>query len=205
MKCSCEQAILDLTGSLLQACNTNLNSAALFLDLSKVFDTLNHEVLLAKLERYEIRGVVNKWFGSYLNQWSLVAKIPTGEGNTTYSKPFHISYGTAQGSCLGPLLFILFCNDIKYLPIFGKLILFANDTTLINHQRNKKFLDFAMIHDLELMIDWFKANQLSLNLSKSVLLYFWEKRNQAQLTVGDIEIPISNSTKFLGIYIDHEL
>ena len=176
-KCSCEQAILDLTGSILQACNTNLNSAALFLDLSKAFDTLNHEVLLAKLERYGIRGIVNKWFGSYLNQQLLVAKILTGEGKTTYSEPFHISYGTAQGLCLGPLLFILFCNDIKYLPIFGKLILFADDTTLINHHRNKKFLDFAMIHDLELKIDWFKANQLSLNLSKSVLLYFWEKRN----------------------------
>ena len=60
-----------------------------------------------------------------------------------------------------------------------------------------------MIHDLELMIDWFKANQLSLNLSKSVLLYLWEKRNQTRLTVGDIEIPIS--TKFLGVHIDNEL
>ena len=152
-----------------------------------------------------IRGIVNKWFGSYVNQRSLVAKIPTGEGKTIYSELFHISYGTAQGSCLGPLLFILFCNDIKYLPIFRKLILFADDTTLINHHRNKKFLNFTMIHDLKLIIDWFKASQLSLNLSKSVLLYFWEKRNQRQLTVGDIEIPISNSTKFLGIYIDHKL
>ena len=80
MKCSCEQAILDLTGSILQAHNTNLNSAALFLDLSKASDTLNHEVLLAKLERYRIRGTVNKWFGSYLNQWSLVTKILTGGG-----------------------------------------------------------------------------------------------------------------------------
>ena len=166
---------MDLTGSILQACNTNLNSAALFLDLSNAFVTLNHEVLLAKLERYGIRGTVNKWFGSYLIQWSLVAKILTGGGKTTYSELFHISYGTAQGLCLGPLLFVLFCNDIKYLPIFRKLILFADDTTLINHHRNKKLLYFAMIHDLEIMIGWLKANQLSLNLSKSVLIYFWEK------------------------------
>ena len=138
-KCSCEQAILDLTGSILQAHNANLNSAALFLDLSKAFDTLNHEVLLAKLERYRIRGIVNKWFGNYLNQQSLVAKVPTGEGKTTYSEPFHISYGTAQGLCLGSLLFILFCSDIKYLPIFGKLILFADDTTLINHHSKIRF------------------------------------------------------------------
>ena len=62
-----------------------------------------------------------------------------------------------------------------------------------------------MIHDLEIMIGWFKANQLSLNLSKSVLIYFWEKRNQTQPTVDDIEIPISDSTKFLGVHIDNEL
>ena len=126
-------------------------------------------------------------------------------GKTTYSELFHITYGTAQGSCLGPLLFILFCNDMKYLPIFGKLIIFADDTTLINQHRNKKFLNFVMIHDLEIMIDWFRANQLSLDLSKSVLLYFWEKGNQTQLTVGDIEILISDSTKFLGVHIDNEL
>ena len=108
MKHSCEQAILDLTGSILQVRNANFICAALFLDLSKAFDTLNHEVLLAKWERYRIRGIVNKWFDSYLNQQLLVAKIPTGEGKTTYSELFHISYGTAQGSCLGPLLLYSF-------------------------------------------------------------------------------------------------
>ena len=62
-----------------------------------------------------------------------------------------------------------------------------------------------MIHDLEIMNDWFKANQLSLNLPKSVLIYFWERRNQTRLTAGNIEIPISDSTKFLGVHIDNKL
>ena len=107
MKCSCEQAILDLTGSILQAHNANLNSAALFLDLSKAFDTLNHEVLLAKLERYGIRGTVNKWFGSYLNQQSLVAKIPTGGGKTTYSEPFILAMLQPRVRALDP--YYLYC------------------------------------------------------------------------------------------------
>ena len=205
MKCSCEQAILDLTGNLLQAHNANLKSSALFLDLSKAFNTLNHEVLLSKLDKYGIRGITNKWFCSYLSQRSLVAKIPTGKGKNTYSEPFHITYGMAQGSCLGPLLFILFCNDIQFLPLFGKLILFADNTTLINHHKNKKFLDFAMVNDLEILIECFKANQLSLNLSKSVLMYFWETRDQTQLVVNNVKIPIFDSTKFLGVYIDKEL
>ena len=120
-KRSCEQAILDLTGNVLQAHDANLKSTALFLDLSKAFDTLNHEVLLSKLDQHGIRGITNKWFSSYLSQRSLVAKIPISECKMTYSEPFHVTYGTAQGSCLGPLLFILFCNDIKLLPLFWEV------------------------------------------------------------------------------------
>ena len=76
---------------------------------------------------------------------------------------------------------------------------------LINHHKNKKFLDFATIHDLKILIEWFKANQVSLNLLKSVLMYFWEARDQTQLVVNDVEIPILDSIKFLGVYIDNEL
>ena len=201
----CEQAILDLTCNLLQALNANLKSTALFLDLSKAFGTLYHEVLLSKLDQYGIGGIMNKWFSSYLSQRSLVAKIPTSECKMTYSEPFDVTYGTVQGSCLEPLLFILFCNIMKLLPIFGKLILFTEDTTLINHHKNKKFLDFATAHDLEILMEWFKANQLSLNLSKSVLMYFWESKDHTPLVVNNIEIPTSNSTKFLEVYIDKEL
>ena len=162
-------------------------------------------MLLSKLDQYGIRGITNKWFSSYLSQRSLVAKVPTSECKMTYSEPFHITYGTAQGSCLGPLLFILFCNGIKLLPLFGKLILFADDTTLINHHKNKKILDFAMAHDLEILMEWYKANQLSLDLSKSVFMYFWESKDHTQLVVNNIEIPISDSMKFLGVHIDKEL
>ena len=144
-----------------------------FLDLSKAFDTLNHDILLKKLECYGVIGIVNDWFKSYLEGRTLVAKINTCKEIITKSTSFHITYGTAQGSCLGPLLFIMFSNDIHLLPIYGHLILFADDTTLINHHQNPRFLDYATQHDMAVLHDWFKANQLSLNLTKSVLMKFW--------------------------------
>ena len=79
----------------------------------------------------------------------------------------------AQGSCLRPLLFVIFCNDIHHLELFGKLILFADDTTLINTDKSKKYLEFQMQHDMAKLIDWFMVNKLSLNPSKTVLIRFW--------------------------------
>ena len=151
-KRSCNQAITELTGRLLQAKEQSLHSAAIFLDLSKAFDTLNHEVLLAKLHRYGIRGIANDWFRHYLTDETLRAKVPVNSNHVSYSDCFDITYGTAQGSCLGPLLFILFCNDIQYLPLYGHLILFADDTTLLSSQRTINFLKYTLQHDMDLLI-----------------------------------------------------
>ena len=122
----------------------NMHSAALFLDLSKAFDTLNHKVLLMKLERYDIHGICNSWFRDYLSNRKLRAKIQTSDNNVVKSSSFDITYGTAQGSCLRPLLFILFTNDVYLLPTFSKIILFTDDTTLLNSCNNIHFLKYDM-------------------------------------------------------------
>ena len=122
---SWEHAIAELIGRLLQAKEQDQHSAAIFLDLLKAFDTLNHEVLLMKLECYGKRDTAHKWFESYLHNRSLVAKVTTSTNNTTYSDSYDISYGTAQGNCLGPLL--IFCNDVHRLPLYGHIILFADN------------------------------------------------------------------------------
>ena len=105
-KHSCEQAIAELVGYILQSKNQNEHSASVFLDLLKAFDTLDHQILLSKLSRYGIRGTALEWFGSYLQNRSLIAKISTSPNNVTKSDKYDTTYGTAQGSCLGPLLFI---------------------------------------------------------------------------------------------------
>ena len=116
-KRSCKQAVMELVSRLLQAKDAKKHRTGIFLDLSKAFDTLNHEVLIKKLDRYGIRGDVLNWFISYLSERTLIAKVSTKPNSITYSEPYNIEYGTAQGSCLGPLLLILFCNDIKFLPL----------------------------------------------------------------------------------------
>ena len=150
---SCGQAIAELTGKLLQAKEARLNSASVFLDLSKAFGTLDHQVMIQKLERYGIRGTANTWCASYLHNRPLTAKMTTKPGEVTYSTAFIITYGTAQGSCLDPLLFIIFCNNVQLLPLYGSLILFADDSTLTNSHCSKKFLQYAITHNMGLLMD----------------------------------------------------
>ena len=129
-----------------------MHSAAMFLDLSKAFDTLDHSILLKKLDLYGLRGVCNDWFRDYLRDRKLVCRLTTNTG-ITRSGIFDITYGTVQGSCLGPLLFILFCNYIQLLPTYLKIILFADDTTLLYSHKNLKFLKYALEHDMVLLSD----------------------------------------------------
>ena len=111
-KRSCEHAIMEMVAHVLQAKNEGKHSVGVSLDLSKAFDTLDHPVLIAKLERYGIRGNMLDWFKSYLSGRSLVAKITNSTNVTTCSEKYDVTFSTVQGSCLGSLLFVIFCNDI---------------------------------------------------------------------------------------------
>ena len=102
----------------------------------------------------------------------MVTKIQNNNNKITHSEKFEITYRTAQGSCLGLLLFVLFVNDIYLLPLLGKLILFADNTTLLESHRKKNYLNFALEHNFLHLIDWFKANKLSLNISKTVAMEY---------------------------------
>ena len=204
-KCSCEQVITELVGYVLQSKNHNKQSTSIYLDLSKAFDTLDHNIFLTKLDSYGIRGIANSWFKSYLKDRSLIAKVTTGLNQTIKSDRFNITYGTAQGSCLGPLLFIIFVNDIHLLPLYSKIILFTDNTTIFNSHLSSKYLQFMMGHDHYLMVDWFNANKLSLNLSKTVAMRFWTSTNKFELKIENFVIPLVESTKFLGVHIDNQL
>ena len=202
---SCKHAILELTGHILQAKNNGEQTACVFLDLNEAFDMLDHHILLSKLEKYGIRGIPLKWFKSYLDGRSLVAKIQTSPNIIAYSDKFDISFGTAQGSCLGPLLFLIFINDVHYLDLYSKLILFADDTTLFNSQKCTRYLQYTIDHDLNMLLNWFKANKLSLNLQKTVMMWFGKTSNSVKIKMDDLTIPTVKYTKFLVVYLDDEL
>ena len=101
--------------------------------------------------------------------------------------------------------FLYFFNDIHNLPLYGKLILFVDDTTLINHHRHRGFLSYCLTHDMELLNDWFKAYQLSLNMAKTVAMSFWDDKKNVQIILEGRTIPLVETTKFLGITLDDNL
>ena len=172
--------------------------------MSKAFDTLDHSILLQKLERYGIRGTAQDWFSSYLSGRQLVAKVTAGPSQTVKLDSYEVIYGAAQGSCLGPLLFIIFMNDLTQLPLYSNIILFANDTTVFNSHKSEKFLKYTLEHDLNIMSDWFKANKLSLNLDKTVGIKLWDNSN-FMLHTNNMSIEMTDHTKFLGMFIDYKL
>ena len=204
-KRSCEQAICELTGYVLQSKNRSEHSASVYLDLSKAFDTLDHSILLQKLDCYGIRGVAKDWIEDYLRNWSLVTKITTCPNKITKSDAFNVTCGAAQGSCLGPLLFIIFVNDIHLLPLYSKVILFADDTTIFNSHKIKRYLQYMRDTDLQLLQSWFNANKLSLNVEKTVAMKFWDDKEDFHVSVNGRKIPLVRSTKFLRVYIDNML
>ena len=199
-KHSCEHAVTELIGEICKGLENSKETLALFIDLSKAFDTINHDILFKKLERYGIRGVVLKWFKSYLKDRNIRAKCNcSGSSHITYSKEFKVNTGTPQGSCLGPLIFLIFCNDLYLNLKLCNGILFADDTTIYKSHENRNYLMWCVKHDLEILSDWFKANHLRLNSSKSVGILFSGKKSSSppDIEFNGVKLKIVNTIKKL--------
>ena len=206
---SCDNAVCDVVSHLVKNLEASETSVALFLDLSKAFDTLDHDLLLHKMERYGLRGVVLDWFRSYLHDRKLRVKCkPTSSGQIETSAEFPIKYGTPQGSCLGPLLFLIFCNDLCLNLSYLHCVQFADDTTLLLGHKNHRYLKYCVESDLAIVQDWFNANKLTLNINKSTFMIFspnHTKTCELEITLNGITLPRTNNTKFLGTWIDEKL
>ena len=206
-KHSCEHAIAELVGNIVKGKEKNEHTIAIFLDLSKAFDTQEHETLFRKLEIYGIRGVALNWFSSYLSNRSMHAKCNIN-CSTHLSHYKDITFGTPQGSCLGPLLFLIFCNDLYYNLELTHCILFTDDTTIYNSHKDIKYLKWTIEHDLAILNDWFKANKLTLNTNKTVGMLFKSKSLKhvpSELKIDSDSIRFGQNVKFLGVWIDQDL
>ena len=126
-------ALIEIIENIRQSLDNKEFTMGLYLDLSKAFDTVNHEILLNKLEHYGVRGYVNKWFKSYLTNRKQFVQV-----NNTNSKLLEISIGIPQGSALVPLLFLIYMNDISTSIIdqSAKLMLFSDDTNIFLSGKN---------------------------------------------------------------------
>ena len=207
-KHSCEHAVGQLIGTILKNLENNKTTISVLLDLSKAFDTIEHSIMLKKLELYGVRGLPLQWFNSYLSNRVMQVKCRTAcSSEVTVSENFPIEYGTPQGSCLGPLIFLIFVNDMSLHISDVELVQFADDTTLIFGHRNHHYLKYCIERELEHLQDWFYANKLTLNVDKSVYMLF-EKNNincDMGIFVCNKEIPCCTSAKFLGTWLDDKL
>ena len=207
-KHSCEHAVQELLGNVLKAQENKKITAAIFLDLSKAFDSLEHDVLIQKLELYGIRGRILDWFQCYLSNRKMRVKSLNNNGSYDFSDLYDVNFSVPQGSCLGPLLFLVFCNDLPLNLTFCNAILFADDTTLYISHSNLRYLQWCICEELKQLSDWFMANKLTLNLGKSCCIIFGAGKRTLEtfeLKIENVEIPIFDDCKYLGVWIDKSL
>lgn len=202
--CSTLIAITELVDSIIDEVDNKNIVGALFLDLKKAFDTLNHSILLQKMERYGIRGIANRIIQSYLTNRMQYVVV---NGFKSYLNPIKI--GVPQGSNIGPLLFLSFINDLGNLTLRGTSRLFADDTAIFYPGNDTVTIVRDMEFDLSRLADYFSKNLLSLNLNKTKYMYFHSPRKKIAINpdpkIENITIEKVKCFKYLGILLDSTL
>ena len=201
-KHSTSHAILNFINHVATAIDDHLHTIGIFLDLSKAFDTIDHEILLHKLSHYGIRGTALDWFSSYLSGRQQFVSI--NGHNSNYNK---IACGVPQGSLLGPLLFILYINDFQNSSDVLSFILFADDTSVFLSHKNPVTLLDTINTELKFIYEWICCNKLSLNVQKTQCMLFSNSISSlpGNISLDNTLINLADSTKFLGLIIDNKL
>lgn len=204
---STELAALEILDRIVCAMDSNEIPINIYLDLSKAFDTLDHQILLNKFKYYGVQNMSLNLLNSYLcNRQQYVVF------NDVYSDFKPISTGVPQGSILGPLFFIIYLNDLSRVCNMFKPVIYADDTTLFAVLEvfgiNTQELEQNINYELQLITTWFKANRLSINARKTKAMLF----HNPQRKVNNISIQLDGSTvefvqefNYLGIFFDVKL
>ena len=202
-KHSSYMALITLVDHLSEALEKGDTVIGLFLDFSKAFDTVDHDILLLKLNHYGIRGPILDWFNDYLcNRRQYVTY------NGVSSQSSWVKCGVPQGSILGPLLFLIYINDLpNVISLFS--VLYADDTNMFDSGKDLDKLIDNINSELNNICDWLNANKLSLNVSKTHFM-IWAPRatimnSLKPIVISGHEIDKVCNTKFLGIVLDDHL
>lgn len=203
-KCSTEMAVHSLTTNLYTAFDDREFGLGVFLDLSKAFDSIDRDIILGKLDHYGVKGTELRWFRSYFSHRTQYSVY-----NDSKSSVCAVDYGVPQGSIIGPLIFIMYMNDIVNSSKLLRYIMFADDTSVFATSSNLNTLFTMMSTELNNLNAWFISNRVTLNLSKTNYIIF--HRNQKKVN-GEFALEMAGSTiervqetKFLGLIIDESL
>ena len=208
---STELASLELIDRVMTAFESKQTPLAIYMDLSKAFDTLDHTILLHKLEHYGVKGIELNWFKSYLCNRKQFVEIDGVKSNLET-----ITTGVPQGSVLGPLLFLIYMNDIHEASTALSAILFADDSTFMSSintvfpiQKIDQLFEENMNKELEKVYNWLAVNKLSLNAKKTKFMIFHTKGTKLNYTpticINGTNIEKVKNFNFLGLTINENM
>ena len=195
-KKSCVDALIEFTEFIREGWDKKLVGQSCLVDLKKAFDTINHDLLLAKLEKYGFRGrilcLLNNFFTNRLQFVQTDNKISSSRS---------MSCGVPQGSVLGPFLFLIYKKDLPKIAEGSEVVLFADDTTICNAEKN---CCDSFDSSISKMDRWFKTNGLCVNPGKTQIIKFGNNFSKDYFTFGTT-VQITNVCKYLGIFVDKKL
>ena len=199
---STQQAIAQLNDWALEAMDSGKVTGLLFVDISKAFDSLNHKVLLGKLESLVLSSRSLRWFRSYL-----AGRQQSGLINGELSDSRPIAYGVPQGSILGPLLFNIYINSLSNAVQNTRVILYADDAVLTCAASTSLELQATLAHDFNLICDWYTENKLTINVNKTKLMLAGSKTklpffDDVQLKLDGTQVERVQLCKYLGVTMD---
>ena len=205
-KHSAADALITIVDRITQYISTDVIAVGVFVDFQKAFDTVNHEILLKKLEHYGIRGVCNNLIRSYLNNRHQYVSL---EGVDSYVSD--IEHGVPQGSVLGPLLFLIYINDLHNAIHNSDTYHFADDTHLLHFikKHNGIFKTRKLNIDLKSLNHWLLANKISLNAAKTEVVLFRKPHVKTiqikPIKLNGIRLEAKSKVKYLGVMLDEFL
>ena len=203
---STELALLSLLDRVYSSLDNKDWVMLISIDFRKAFEVINHNILLEKLNYIGIRGMMNKWFQSYLSNRRHQTLV-----NTKLSQSLQMKSGVPQGSSLGPLLFLIYINDLQNIFEESELNIFADDTALILRNKNLTELFNVANTKLSLLHEYLQANGIRLNETKTEYMIISPNRKIPELASDEVvyydgkKIQKVDCTKLLGVYIDNKL
>ena len=198
-KKSAIDAVMEVVEYLRNNMNKQEPTCCAFIDLTKAFDTVNHSYLLTKCYKYVLRGPAHNILKSFLEDRKQYVEI----GNKKSDKLL-VNCGVPQGSVLGPLLFLIYINDLPSVCNDNKVTLFADDTNIYGSLKNG---NENYKNCLTRVFEWMTANKLTINDEKSSLMMTNEKNtcDHLDLEILNHKLKISENLKYLGVYLDNQL